>query len=677
MDQNSDEWGTSLAISNLQLDFRFAPSRIELCSQLLTSLLMNVGTSVLVKEPDGSRASAVIRWIGNISGKDVVGVEWKDVGRGKNDGMVNGIRYFTCPPLQASFIAPTRILAPITLVDAFQSRYSSGCMWYFFPCDCDCTYCYLGTDQVDVPEDAVLQHVDHRGRVVQKAIEFVGMEKVSKQIEKMQMMRELTAVSLIQSNVAAIGNIDAQHPLQSIETIDLSGNLFTSFCQFDHLLEQCPKLQELMLNDNPFECLHRQTALHPRWQQIALLSLSSSSHSQALNNYRLAIELIIHCEPLALRHLVVCFDASSSSISPPQATNSFPDHISSESLAYRLPQLEVLDLSGLGLADSDVLLFSRLPRLARLSLNSNRLTHMPRPTGPIWFPALSKLSLSDNHIHNVSDLLLWLQCLPSPTESESFDANALTALLSRLHSLSLARNPFQTPLTRCLPKTEEASVSSSSSSSSAAAPVSDAHSIIVHTCTVALLPSLKQFNSSMINYEIRRTALTDLFVIGHRMLSVDFTPEERTQLCVDANSPAIMNLMRLLPKFRSLHLAHNSPLCENAETLSDEDWLRTLQSQSLDDRASRERSERRRTNYISLHFYHGSAKQTRKFKHDELLSKVLAFALQAHRIAPRLHSFYSLVSRQDNTLVTDCFCLRALSFYDIDDNHEFDLFKKY
>ncbi|VDM67084.1 unnamed protein product [Strongylus vulgaris] len=54
--------------------------------------MVQVGDRILVGE-----YAATVRYIGNVAGHPGVwvGVEWDDPSRGKHDGLVNGIRYFT------------------------------------------------------------------------------------------------------------------------------------------------------------------------------------------------------------------------------------------------------------------------------------------------------------------------------------------------------------------------------------------------------------------------------------------------------------------------------------------------------------------------------------------------------------------------------------------------------
>jgi len=57
---------------------------------------MSVGDRVYVNPHFGT-----IRYIGSISGKqgNWFGIEWDDPSRGRGDGSVDGIRYFTCRSL--------------------------------------------------------------------------------------------------------------------------------------------------------------------------------------------------------------------------------------------------------------------------------------------------------------------------------------------------------------------------------------------------------------------------------------------------------------------------------------------------------------------------------------------------------------------------------------------------
>ena len=72
-----------------------------------------------------SRRIGTVKYVGPIQGYsgDWVGVDW-DNGDGRNDGSVNGVRYFQAKSdNSASFVRPKNLAAGITLLEALVLRY--------------------------------------------------------------------------------------------------------------------------------------------------------------------------------------------------------------------------------------------------------------------------------------------------------------------------------------------------------------------------------------------------------------------------------------------------------------------------------------------------------------------------------------------------------------------------
>ncbi len=89
-----------------------------------------LGARVQVDSAQGARGC--VRYIGPVhsesekSGKIWVGVEWDEIGRGKHDGTLDGVRYFSCSPLQGSFVHPARLMMGVTVKTALQSKYNEA-----------------------------------------------------------------------------------------------------------------------------------------------------------------------------------------------------------------------------------------------------------------------------------------------------------------------------------------------------------------------------------------------------------------------------------------------------------------------------------------------------------------------------------------------------------------------
>jgi dynactin complex subunit len=85
-----------------------------------------VGARVRVA-PDGD--CATVRYIGAVAGTDGewVGLEFDTAGRGKHDGVHQGVRYFECSaaagPQCASFVRPHKLSGGVTLLQALTTKY--------------------------------------------------------------------------------------------------------------------------------------------------------------------------------------------------------------------------------------------------------------------------------------------------------------------------------------------------------------------------------------------------------------------------------------------------------------------------------------------------------------------------------------------------------------------------
>jgi dynactin complex subunit len=89
----------------------------------------SVGGRVVVA-PDGDVAT--VRYVGAVAGTEGewVGVEFDAAGRGKHDGVHQGVRYFECRanggPQCASFVRPHKLSAGVTLLQALTAKYEQA-----------------------------------------------------------------------------------------------------------------------------------------------------------------------------------------------------------------------------------------------------------------------------------------------------------------------------------------------------------------------------------------------------------------------------------------------------------------------------------------------------------------------------------------------------------------------
>ena len=88
-----------------------------------------VGSRVLVA-PENDVAT--VRYVGAVAGTDGewVGVEFDTAGRGKHDGMHQGVRYFACSaaagPQAAAFVRPHKLRRGVTLLEALVTKYEQA-----------------------------------------------------------------------------------------------------------------------------------------------------------------------------------------------------------------------------------------------------------------------------------------------------------------------------------------------------------------------------------------------------------------------------------------------------------------------------------------------------------------------------------------------------------------------
>jgi len=83
---------------------------------------MAIGDRVAVGNSAGT-----VRYVGPVGNYDGewVGVEWDDPTRGKHDGSLGGVRYFSCEggPVAGSFVRPEKANPRVSLYHALRTRY--------------------------------------------------------------------------------------------------------------------------------------------------------------------------------------------------------------------------------------------------------------------------------------------------------------------------------------------------------------------------------------------------------------------------------------------------------------------------------------------------------------------------------------------------------------------------
>lgn len=168
-----------------------------------------------------------VRYVGTIGpwGEDTTayGVEWDDPERGKNDGSLQGVRYFnTCVLGAGSFIKATRPHdGLVSFEEALHEKYS--------------------------PETTTEEELKSIRVSLSKMVESVGMEKVRRIQERFEAATHISLARMCVNTCA--GGLEN---LVSLKHLDLSRNLFVDWAEIINLSQRMPSLHSLVLNGNRF-----------------------------------------------------------------------------------------------------------------------------------------------------------------------------------------------------------------------------------------------------------------------------------------------------------------------------------------------------------------------------------------------------------------------------------------
>ncbi|WPK26127.1 hypothetical protein PUMCH_003472 [Australozyma saopauloensis] len=147
------------------------------------------------------------------------GIEWDDSSRGKNDGTLEGIRYFECIGNAGSFVkASNSKIDPRKLfTEAIEDRYGR------------------------TTNDEALQHSIMFST---KTVETVGFEKLNSKLDD---YKNLSTLMLDRQCVLGAGK---EAKLPNLEYLDLSYNLISLWHEIEEILNRTPNLKGLNLNGN-------------------------------------------------------------------------------------------------------------------------------------------------------------------------------------------------------------------------------------------------------------------------------------------------------------------------------------------------------------------------------------------------------------------------------------------
>uniref|UniRef100_A0A8C2AIX9 Tubulin-specific chaperone E n=1 Tax=Cyprinus carpio TaxID=7962 RepID=A0A8C2AIX9_CYPCA len=324
---------------------------------------------------DGERGT--VRYVGPVppTAGLWLGVEWDDPERGKHDGSHEGVRYFTCRhPTGGSFVRPKKASFGVDYVTALKQRY-----------------------EVELQEV-----IGEELKISSRTVMMVGFEDVKQK----QRLEKLTEIGLRRCEVSGPGpENEIRNTTPLAQSLDLSGNLLSSWEVLAAVTEQLEALRELQLSHNRLSISSEPSRLSPAFSCLRVLSLNSCA---------LTWTQVLHCAPM-WQHLEELYLADN------DITELLRPH-------RVLQTLKVLDLSNNHIVQETVLEISHLPCLEKLNLSSSGLSVIQFSDASAGnktalFPALKTLLLDDNNI------------------SEWCVVNELEKLSSLLH-LSCRRNPL-------------------------------------------------------------------------------------------------------------------------------------------------------------------------------------------------------------------------------------------
>lgn len=348
---------------------------------------------------DGERGT--VRYVGTVppTAGLWLGVEWDNPDRGKHDGSHDGVRYFTCRhPTGGSFVRPKKADFGIDFLTALKQRY-----------------------EVEVQEVFGGEEV----KISTKTVMMVGFEDVKQK----QSLENLTEVGLRRCKVSSSGPAnEIRNTTPLAESLDLSGNLLSSWEVLAAITEQLDFLQVLQLSHNRLSISSNPTSLSPAFSCLRVLSLNSCA---------LTWSEVLYCAPMwhQLEELYLADNDITELLRPVDV----------------LQTLKVLDLSKNLILQETLLEISHLTRLEKLNLSCTGLSVIhfsdtPAGNKTSSFPALKTLLLDDNNISEwtvVNELeklqsLVQLSCRRNPViQKEKNAETARQIFIARLSQLDL------------------------------------------------------------------------------------------------------------------------------------------------------------------------------------------------------------------------------------------------
>ena len=313
--------------------------------------------------------------------------QWDVLGRGKHNGFVKGVQYFTCPDGCGSFVRPDTVIQPsVSFQEAFIEKYSS-----------------------DDAASAVGK-MDFRAARQSKAAVVVELVGLDREVTRMQKTEEIEEVTLTACKVARAGNSDwLRDKACGVASLVLDDNLFKDWTSVAELATQLPNLHTLSLNGNRLQVTMGEYAVF----STALKKLRKLAINATGTDF---VRLNRHVKYMpALTDLHMASNGISSIVDDDTSSDS------ANAVNFSAwPSLTLLDLSDNSLSSwADVLKLSSFAKLETLLLNGNRIPDISFPSQPVSandtspasnaissapFGALRVLALGNNKISHLSSV---------------------------------------------------------------------------------------------------------------------------------------------------------------------------------------------------------------------------------------------------------------------------------
>lgn len=191
----------------------------------------------------------IVRFVGHIEPwKDEIalGIEWDEIGRGKNDGSVAGIHYFSCAPKQGSFVK-AKVVPCLSVSEALTVKYTRD-----------------------------IQDFEYQHKFGKKVVEPVGL---AKEAARHADVSRLKTASLSGLNIGHLGSTveSCKLILPSLLHLDLSCNRLRPTCMgalFAWISSCVPQLNSLVLNRTNLAGVTHYVSPQTQCPQVSELSVN-------------------------------------------------------------------------------------------------------------------------------------------------------------------------------------------------------------------------------------------------------------------------------------------------------------------------------------------------------------------------------------------------------------------